>query len=74
MGTFNSGPIKTLKQAIVGNYQYIKSFSGIHMNMLQRNAFTGWMGGCGGNAALRNFEYGFHDSIVDYLRTIDSEP
>ena len=74
MGTFQTGPIKTLKAAIIGNYQYISSFSGIHMNYIHRSNFSGWMGGCGGNATLREFQYAFHDSIVDYLKTIDSEP
>lgn len=58
----------------MGHDRYMISFQGIHVGYFAKSGFTGWFDGCGKKNAAGQFTMAFHDTIVDYLKTIQSEP
>lgn len=49
MGFMNTGPLKTLRDALYGNDKYLVAFHGIHMKILAKWAFSNLTLGCGAN-------------------------
>ena len=68
------GPISPLKNALYGNDQHLVSFHAIHLGWLAKKTLTSVLESCGKSATRGHITYFFHETIVNYLRTIDSQP
>ena len=72
---FNSSgskPLKTLKMAMHANARYLRAFHGIYTTKSQLQG--GYFTACNDKMQFNNVDFFFHEDIVRYLRTIDSDP
>lgn len=74
LGSFDRGPINPLRLALVGNDMYLVTFIAIHMGWWTRVAISNYFESCSATAVRGGVSYSFYESIVDYLRTIDTQP
>ena len=67
----DNAPIKTLKAALINTAHYLRHFRGIYCSKYQLN---GYFDACNNKLFHKNLELHFHEDIVHYLMTIDSDP